>query len=143
MGNAPLRKLVTEIETSSQAKDLDIEAVPFSTLKEGFSRFPASAFQTLFISVLAGASLLTIPEVGNLGTLYLIDSSMFPAIITMYWAEYKKTKNAIRLHLAFELNRMIPVEFAIGSGNSNERDFLVSIIKPGITYVADRGYFAN
>ena len=58
----------------------------------------------------------------------------------MSWTEYRKQKNAFKLHLSFELNRMIPTEFWIGSGKSSERSFLESVLKAGVTYIADRGY---
>ncbi len=48
----------------------------------------------------------------------------------------------MRLHLSYDLNQMIPTEFWVGTGNSNERSFLESVVKAGITYIADRGYFS-
>jgi hypothetical protein len=32
----------------------------------------------------------------------------------MLWAEYTKDHQALKLHLCFELNRMIPVDFQLG-----------------------------
>ena len=37
---------------------------------------------------------------------------------------------------------MIPTEFWVGKGNSSERKFLEKVLKTGITYIADRGYFS-
>jgi hypothetical protein len=85
---------------------------------------------------------LNIPEINQLGRILLVDGSVFPAIATMQWAHYKKTANAIKLHLAFELNRMIPVEFLCTHGNFSEKKFLTLIVKEGITYVCDRGYIS-
>jgi len=137
---ASLRRLVTELRTSSTAAALRLPAPPFSTLKEGFQRFPCSAFALLFSTLLAQVMWLPVPELASLGTLWLVDGSLFPMLATMKWASYQQQHNALRLHLAWELNRMIPVEFTIGTGNSNERSFLASIVQPGISYVADRGY---
>jgi transposase len=44
--------------------------------------------------------------------------------------------------LAFNLNQICPSEFVIQAANSSERSFLKSIIEQGVTYIADRGYFA-
>ena len=44
--------------------------------------------------------------------------------------------------MSWELNRQIPTEFIAQKANSSERDFLISILKAGTTYVADRGYFS-
>ncbi len=37
---------------------------------------------------------------------------------------------------------MLPVEFMGLKANSSERNFLISILQSGITYIADRGYFS-
>ena len=58
----------------------------------------------------------------------------------MSWTNYRKRKNAFKLHLSFELNRLIPTEFLLGSGNSSERTFLDIVLEAGVTYIADRGY---
>jgi len=137
-----LRQLVTELETSPTAATLGLSAVPFSTLKDGFIRFPVAAFERLFQHLLQAVSWVKVEEINALGQLCLVDGSLFRVLNRMSWAVYKKGKNALRLHLAFELNRMIPVEFALGAGTSSERAFLRSIIQAGLTYVADRGYFA-
>lgn len=135
-----LRRLATDLQTSSTARELGISATPFSTLKDGFERFPASAFGMIFSVLLMNVHWIPIQEIQELGMIYLVDGSLFPAMANILWATYSNNHNAIRLHLSFELNRMIPVEFAIGTGTSNEKKFLASIVKAGITYVADRGY---
>jgi len=58
----------------------------------------------------------------------------------MCWANYKKNCPAIKLHLSFDLNRMVPVNFLVGEGNSSERDALRKMVEKGGTYIADRGY---
>jgi transposase len=60
----------------------------------------------------------------------------------MLWAEYKKNCQAIKIHLCFELNRMIPVEIIVSNGNYSERKALLQMLKAGVTYIADRGYGA-
>jgi hypothetical protein len=75
-----------------------------------------------------------------LGQLYCIDGSLFPALTKMVWAEYKSKSQAIKLHLCFELNRMIAVQFVVDAGNSSEREALRHMLQAGVTYIADRGY---
>ena len=137
-----LRQLVTELETSPTAASLNLPTMPLSTLKDGFIRFPVTAFARLFHHLVQTASWLEVEEIKALGPLCLVDGSLFRVLVRMSWAVYKEGKNALRLHLALDLNHLIPVEFAIGAGTSSERAFLRSIIQAGITYVADRGYFA-
>ncbi len=76
------------------------------------------------------------------GTLYCIDGSLFPVISSMLWADYTSTHKAVKLPLCFELNRMIPVDFLVTAGNSNERKALLKMLVKGVTYIADRGYGA-
>lgn len=83
-----------------------------------------------------------IPEIEHLGKILLVDGSLFPAFSTMTWAKYKESLNGIKLHLSFELNRMIPVEFLSTEGNGSERNFVKKILEEGVTYVCDRGYIS-
>jgi hypothetical protein len=71
-----------------------------------------------------------------------VDGSIFPAIASMLWAEYRSQHQAVRLHLCFELNRMIPVHFLVDTGKSNERRALLHMLEAGVTYIADRGYLS-
>jgi hypothetical protein len=121
---------------------LTIDKVPYSTVSDAFERFPSDLFKAVFISLLATMSLKAIPELAALGTLYCVDGSLFPTLACMIWAEYKKNCQAIKIHLCFELNRMIPVDIIVGSGNSSEREALIKMLKAGATYIADRGYAA-
>jgi hypothetical protein len=83
-----------------------------------------------------------IPELDALGKLYCVDGSIFPALTTMLWAEYTSQHRAIRLHLCFELNRMIAVQFLVDTGKSNEKKALLQMLEPDVTYIADRGYLS-
>jgi Transposase DDE domain. len=135
-----LRNLSLELQTNPLSRGLGLGLTPFSTLKDGFSRFDSKHFKQLFESVLAQTSLSKIGHLDELGIFRVIDGSLFPTLWQMNWTSYRKTKNAFKLHLSFELNRMIPTEFWVATGNSSERKFLESVLEAGITYIADRGY---
>ena len=49
----------------------------------------------------------------------------------MTWARYKKTANGIKLHLAFELNRMISVQFFSTDANGSEKERLRELLEEG------------
>ena len=135
-----LRSLPVELQTNEKVPLLGLSHTPFSTLKDGFSRFPSKCFKQLFAAALSSLSLKQINCLDELGLFRVIDGSLFPTLLQMRWSEYRKAKNAFKLHLSFELNRMLPTEFLLGSGNSNERTFLESVVEAGVTYIADRGY---
>jgi hypothetical protein len=135
-----LRSLPIELETNPKCRGLRLLTTPFSTLKDGFSRFESKYFKELFETVLAQANVKSVKSLDELGLFQVIDGSLFPTLLQMGWSEYRKAKNAFKLHLSFEMNRMIPTEFVVGSGKSAERVFLESILEKGVTYIADRGY---
>jgi hypothetical protein len=137
-----LRMLITELATSPTALNLGFRISPYSTFRDGFSRFAVHHFRKLFLHVLKSYDWIRLDAIDEVGIVKLVDGSLFPTLASMYWATYKKKKNAIRLHLEFELNRMVPTEFIAQKANSSERSFLLSILTEGYTYVADRGYFS-
>jgi transposase len=135
-----LRNLALELKTNRVCWEVGLFFTPFSTLKDGFARFESRHFKQLFEAVLERTKLSQVPFLDEVGIFRVIDGSLFPTLRQMSWTSYRKRKNAFKLHLSFDLNRMIPVEFWIGKGNSSERSFMESVIESGITYIADRGY---
>ncbi len=134
--------LVTEIKTSSTAKALELVPASKSMYNEAFNRYESEIFKKIFFELVTKSRFQEISELYHLGKLYLVDGSLFPAISSMGWAAYKKTTNAVKMHLSFELNRMIPVEFLSTEGNFSEKSFLKHIVKEGKTYICDRGYIS-
>lgn len=132
------RQLLTS--TLSADQPLELAVVKRSTFFDAFQRFPVEWFITLLGVLLASVAWKAIPELEALGKLYCVDGSLFPALATMLWAEYQSRCNAVRLHLVFELNRMVVVQFIVDKGNSNEKSALRQMLEGGVTYIADRGY---
>lgn len=132
------RLLITDLGIT--APELNLPQVARSTFFDAFNRFPSKWFATLTKNLLEQLTWLEIPELKNLGKLYCVDGSLFPAVQKMAWAEYKKTCNALRLHLVFDVNHLLPVHIFVGSGNSNEKTVLKQLLETGVTYIADRGY---
>ena len=134
--------LVTEIKSSEDAKELELVHASKSMYSEAFARYDPKLFRAIFHQLVSTISFLCIPDIQQLGQILLVDGSLFPAISTMQWASYKSNANAIKIHLAYDLNRMIPVEFLVREGNYSEKKFLKEILEKGITYVCDRGYIS-
>jgi hypothetical protein len=134
------RQLLTD--SLSAASELELPQVKHATFFDAFQRFPVAWFASLLSFLLAATVWKAIPELDTLGKLYCIDGSVFPAIASMVWAEYTSRHRALRLHLCFELNRMIPVHFLVGTGKSNEKKALLHMLVADVTYVADRGYLS-
>jgi hypothetical protein len=132
--------LVTEIKTSTEAKTFALVRASKSMYSEAFYRYSTHTYRAIFYALLEKMSFLKIPEIQALGRFCCVDGSVFPALITMTWAVYQKKRHAIKLHLAFELNRMIPVQFLSTEANASERKILRQMLEAGVTYIADRGY---
>lgn len=132
----------TELNKGLLSSSLRLRSVPYSTFGEAFERYPVALFQAVFQHILSNVSFKQIPELATLGKLYCIDGSLFPVINSMLWAEYTSKNQSLKLHLCFELNRMIPVEFLVTAANYSERTALLKMMKSGITYIADRGYMS-
>lgn len=134
------RQLITDLETAPP--ELELGEVKRSTFFDAFQRFPVVWFANLLAYLLVVVTWQAIPELEALGKLYCVDGSLFPAIASMVWAEYTSKHQAVRLHLCFELNRMIPAHFLVGTGKSNEKKALLEMLEAGATYIADRGYLS-
>ena len=121
-GTQSLKRLInTQLNLGLLPAALGLQPVPYSTCQEAFERFSPRLFQAVFQYLLAHVSFKAIPEVAAFGTVCCIDGSLFPVISSMLWAAYTTHHQALKLHRCFELNRMLPVDFWVGSGNSNER----------------------
>jgi len=134
-------RLLLSDRDSSEEK-LELPEVKRSTFFDAFQRFPAERFIPLLAVLLTTVAWMEIPDLATLGRLICVDGSVFPAVANMLWAEYTSKHQAIRLHLGFELNRMIPAHFLVDAGNSNEKKALVQMLEAGVTYIADRGYLS-
>ncbi len=134
------RQLLTDISTAEA--ELELGEVKRSTFFDAFQRFPVVWLANMLSHLLGTVVWQAIPELAGLGKLYCVDGSLFPTIASVLWAEYKSKHQAVRLHLCFELNRMIPAHFLVDTGKSNEKKALCQMLEAGVTYIADRGYLS-
>ena len=139
-GHSTVGLIVTQIASSQVARTLKLVQSSKTGYHEAFHRYGPEQYRCLFAALLKSVAFMAIPELQSLGPIYLVDGSVFPAISSMVWAQYQKNHNAIKLHLCFNLNHMIPVQFLSTHAKWSERKFLRSIIEKGITYICDRGY---
>lgn len=83
----------------------------------------------------------TLPkEYAELGELISIDGSLIDAVLSMYWADYRKGSKKAKAHMGFNINNGIPQKVFLTDGNGGERPFVGQILSPGQTGVMDRGY---
>lgn len=137
-----LRSLITDLKTNNQIRNIDLVPVGLSTIHDAFQRYSVCFFQWFYVRLLEQLPVYAIEEFKDLGRLVICDGSIFPMAIHNFWAEFRKKSKALKLHLHFELNLMIPSCFVITSGKQDERNVMATMIENAVTYIADRGYLS-
>ena len=135
------RLLITHLHHANPALGLPTD-LKKSTFFEAFRRFSPTQARQLFYSLLSSLAFFPVEEMSALGILCGVDGSHWPAFHCMTWAVVGRNKPTVLFHLAFGLNQMIPVSVLMTESNSSERSALRKMIQAGVTYIADRGYFA-
>jgi IS4 transposase len=79
-------------------------------------------------------------EYAHLGNLVAIDGSLIDAVLSMHWADYRKSSKKAKIHLGFDLNRSIPLKLYLTNGKQGERPFVSQVLSTDQTGVLDRGY---
>jgi len=75
-------------------------------------------------------------------TVYALDATTIDLCLSMFpWANFRKTKGAVKLHTLLDLRGNIPTFIYISDGKLHEVKTLDLLpIEPGAFYVMDRGY---
>lgn len=131
--------LIVALENADPA--LQLPHIAPMTLTDAFHRFPPTLLRQALKEVIATTDYATFPELAAIGDLVGIDGSYFP-IMGGLQLETTDDTARMKLHLAFNLTRFIPVDFVVGDAKSNERQAFRRMLQKGVTYVMDRGYMA-
>jgi hypothetical protein len=75
-------------------------------------------------------------------TVYALDATIIDLCLTLFpWANFRKTKGAVKLHTLLDLRGNIPSFIAITDGKIHEVNILdVLLPEVGAIYIMDRGY---
>jgi len=75
-------------------------------------------------------------------TVYALDSTTIDLCLSLFpWAQFKKTKGAIKLHTLLDLRGNIPVYIGVSNGLVYDTNVLDELIPElGSIYIMDRGY---
>jgi transposase len=75
-------------------------------------------------------------------TVYALDSTTIDLCLSVFpWAQFRKTKGAVKLHTLLDLRGNIPTFIHISDGKLHDVNVLdILIPEPGSFYVMDRGY---
>jgi len=137
-----LRSLVTTLKTDNNVKKIGLCPLGLSTIHDAFCRYQVNLFKSTYVKLLQTFPVIQLEEFKELGRFVISDGSVFPMAIHNLWAEFRKNSRALKLHLNFELNHMIPTCFLVTKGKADERHSLSKMIEKAVTYIADRGYIS-
>jgi Transposase DDE domain len=131
--------LVVALENADPA--LTLPQAPAMTVTDAFQRFSPTLLRQALSRLIHQIERPIIPELTLIGDIDAVDGSYFPVMGGMSYLRDTDTPR-IKLHLDFNLNRLIAVDFVIGTATSNERQAYRSMLAANVTYVLDRGYMA-
>jgi DDE family transposase len=131
--------LVVALENADPA--LDLPRAPAMTLTDAFQRFPPTLLRQALSRFIQQIERPIIPELTLIGDIDAVDGSYFPVMGGMSYVRDTDTPR-IKLHLDFNLSRLMAVDFVIGTATSNERQAYRTMLRENVTYVLDRGYMA-
>ena len=74
--------------------------------------------------------------------LRIIDASIISLCINRFdWAKYRKTKGAVKLHLNFDGDKLMPYDAVLTEGKVHEAQKMLHLChESGVLYVMDRGF---
>lgn len=111
-----------------------------SSFSEAINGRGLEQLQIVFQELYKQAESVLPKEYAELGALVSIDGSLIDAVLSMYWADYRKGSKKAKGHFGFNINQGIPTKVFLTEGNGAERPFVSLILSPGQTGVMDRGY---
>jgi hypothetical protein len=112
------------------------------TLSDAFRRFPPSLVRQALAMLLVSLDLPENPELALIGPTCAADGSEFPIVGGVTLPQSGTPTTSMKLHLTFNLNRMVTADFLVDTPDSSERQAIRAMLTAGVTYVLDRGYMA-
>ncbi len=136
------RHLVEDINTNDFAKQniAPADGISRSSFSEAINNRGLEQLQYVFENLYKQAEKTLPKEYKHLGDLVAIDGTLIDAVLSMYWADYRKGSKKAKGHFGFNINSSIPSKVFLTDGNGGERPFVDQILSKGQTGVMDRGY---
>lgn len=136
------RHLVQDLKENDFAKQniAPEDGISRSSFSEIINGRGLEQLQFIFENLYKQAEKTLPKEYEDLGELISIDGSLIDAVLSMYWADYRKGAKKAKGHFGFNINSGIPKKVFLTEGNGGERPFVNRILSKGQTGVMDRGY---
>ena len=136
------RHLIQDLKDNDFAKEniAPVDGISRSSFSEAINHRGLEQLQFIFEDLYKQAVKVLPKEHKGLGELVSIDGSLIGAVLSMYWADYRKGSKKAKAHCGFNINSGIPNKVFLTEGNGGERPFVDQILSKGQTGVMDRGY---
>ena len=136
------RHLLQVLEEDDFAREVIAprEGIKKSSFFEAINSRGLDQFIQVFEALQVQASKVLPKAHAKLGDLVAIDGSLIDAVLSMYWADYRKGSKKAKVHIGFDINRGIPKKIFLTDGKADERPFATRIMSPDETSVMDRYY---
>lgn len=136
------RHLVQVLEEDDFARDViaPTNGIKKSSFFEANNSRGLEQFKYIYQELQRKATNVLPKEYDALGDLVAIDGSLIDAVLSMHWADYRKSSKKAKVHLGFDINRSIPLKIFLTDGKGGERPFVTQILSPQQTGIMDRGY---
>lgn len=136
------RHLIQDLKENVFAKEniAPDDGISRSSFSETINHRGLEQLQFIFENLYKQAIGVLPEEYTELGDLVSIDGSLIDAVLSMYWADYRKGSKKAKAHCGFDINHGIPNKIFLTDGKAGERPFVTRILSKGQTGVMDRGY---
>ena len=136
------RHLIQDLADNDFAKEniAPVDGISRSSFSEAINHRGLEQLQFLFENLYKQAAKVLPKEHKKLGELVSIDGSLIDAVLSMYWADYRKGSKKAKAHCGFNINSGIPSKIFLTDGKGGERPFVDQILCKEQTGVMDRGY---
>lgn len=142
-----LRDISNSLYHNDHSQSIELESISHSQVSRRLNTIPTSVFQILFRDLTQKAGIkMGFEKIRNdLGRIYLIDASVISLCLSRYsWAEYRKTKGGVKLHLRLRLfeQGVLPDHAEITPAKPSDRSQMDNLVveDQDAINIFDRGY---
>ena len=129
------------IEKANCLPELGIGKVSLSTFSDAMnSPLRLNVLRSVFQNLVLRFSEKLPRQLSKFRHLAAIDSTILHCAPKQLWAKYRKSVNAVKAHIAFDISAGIPAQLVLSAGKIHDRNYFEIFLKKGWTYVVDRAY---
>lgn len=143
-GRKSLRDLIANLQAQGhRIYHLGMKRTTRATLARVNEQQPYELYKELFFSLLKRCQMYSPQNRFKFkGKLYLLDATTIDLCLNVFpWAQFRKTKGAVKLHMGLDADGYLPAFMDMTTGKIHESTWAKALcLPPGSTVVFDKGY---